>query len=125
MATALKSALKTIAKVVSPAPDVQWDHTIRSPYDIWPNLVAYYERHKAQGCDLAYLLSPLRLKCEIYTSDPEGNAHLIKPVKQPTYNGKDREQKLRLMRRLWMIHADFAYQESDLDRQLEPPQIVV
>jgi len=104
-----------------------WDPHVRGNYDIWPNIVDYYERHKAEGCDLSYMLIPLRVKIERFVSDMENGKdnNLIKPVNQPKYLGKERQRKLRDMRASWMFHAAQEYKEADLKLNLEPPKIVV
>lgn len=104
-----------------------WDPHVRGNYDIWPNIVDYYERHKAEGCDLAYMLIPLRVKIERFVSDMESGHknNLIKPVNQPKYMGKERQWKLRDMRASWMFHSAQEYKEADLKLNLEPPKIVV
>lgn len=104
-----------------------WDPHVRGNYDIWPNIVDYYERHKAEGCDLAYMLIPLRVKIERFVSDMESGQEnkLIKPVNQPKYLGKERQWKLRDMRASWMFHSAQEYKEADLKLNLESPKIVV
>ena len=85
----------------SPSATAKWDPEIRASYDIWPNIVDYYERHKAEGCDLEYLMSPLKAKIErhIEERDENGLSPLIKPVKQPKIVEQERLKRLQEMRR--------------------------
>ena len=111
----------------SSSTNVKWDPEIRTGYDIWPNIVDYYERHKAEGCNLEYLMSPLRAKIErhIEERDENGMSRLMKPAKQPKIIGHERIKRLKEMRRAWMVHAGVSYQEADLSLNLEPPKLIV
>jgi len=111
----------------SKQPQQKWDPNWRTNYDIWPNLVDYYERHQTTGCDLPYLMPPLRLKIERYLEAEEAGqvTNFMKPVQQPKYTGKARQKKLREMREQWMIHAGQPYKEADLKLNLEPPKLIV